>query len=84
MKSKATRQFWTLYSRLTAAAQDAADKQLELFEADPFHRSLQFKHLRSSIWSARVTGGYRASGIRRGDLIVWVWIGTHADYDKLI
>jgi hypothetical protein len=28
--------------------------------------------------------GYRALGVRRDDTIVWFWIGSHADYDKLL
>jgi hypothetical protein len=37
-----------------------------------------------TIYSARVGAHYRAVGTRKtDDLIVWYWIGTHAEYDKL-
>jgi len=25
---------------------------------------------------------YRAVGLREGDVIVWLWIGTHEDYNR--
>jgi len=28
--------------------------------------------------------GYRALGILEGEVIVWFWIGTHAEYDQLL
>jgi hypothetical protein len=27
---------------------------------------------------------YRALGVREGDEIIWFWIGSHADYDRLL
>ena len=36
------------------------------------------------IYSARVGISYRAVGVRDGDSLVWYWIGSHADYDKLL
>jgi hypothetical protein len=38
-------------------------------------------------WSARIGMHYRVVGIDAetvSDGIVWFWIGTHADYDKLV
>ena len=56
------------------------------FREDPFHPSLQFKRLGTArpVWSVRISIDYRALGARDGDVIVWFWIGSHADYDKLI
>jgi hypothetical protein len=28
--------------------------------------------------------GYRAVGVVDGDTVIWFWIGSHADYDKLL
>ena len=36
------------------------------------------------IWAVRITRGYRAVGILEGDMVTWIWIGSHADYDKYI
>jgi hypothetical protein len=27
---------------------------------------------------------YRALGVKEGDEIIWFWIGSHADYDRLL
>ena len=34
--------------------------------------------------TVRVGDHHRALGVRTGDQIIWVWIGTHADYDRLV
>lgn len=34
--------------------------------------------------SVRVALGYRALGVVRGKDILWFWIGSHADYDRLV
>ena len=35
-------------------------------------------------YSVRIGRGYRALGKVIGSEIIWSWIGSHADYDKLI
>jgi hypothetical protein len=57
-----------------------------LFRRDPYHPGLRFKQIHSKrpIFSARVGLGYRALAVRDGDAVVWFWIGSHADYDKLV
>jgi hypothetical protein len=37
-----------------------------------------------SLYSARVGIHYRAIAQREGDLIIWVWIGHHSDYDRFL
>jgi hypothetical protein len=66
--------------------QQKARATYRLFADDPFHESLHFKQLsgRPGLWAARVTDDYRALGWRTGDVIVWIWIGTHAEYDQLV
>jgi hypothetical protein len=36
------------------------------------------------MWSARVGIGWRALATRQGDELLWFWIGSHADYNKLL
>jgi hypothetical protein len=45
-----------------------------------------FKRVHSSepIYPVRVSQGYRAPGVRDDDLITWFWIGSHADYDRML
>jgi hypothetical protein len=52
---------------------------------DPKHPSLQFKKVHPSrpIYSVRISLNYRALGTKDGDTVVWFWIGSHAEYDRL-
>lgn len=56
-----------------------------MFSEKPEHPSLRFKKLGGyeNIWSVRISERYRAVGERRGDTVIWVWIGSHNDFDKL-
>ena len=78
--------FWEHYRQLPAPVQELADKNYELLKADPYHASLHFKRVgpRQQLWSVRVGVHYRALGREKAEGIVWFWIGTHAEYDRLI
>ena len=57
------------------------------FSQNPYHPGLRFKLIHSArpIYSVRIGLGYRALGVMPdAGNIVWYWIGSHADYDKLI
>ena len=56
-----------------------------MFERNPDHPSLRFKTLqaREDVWSVRINDQYRAVGVRSGDTIEWIWIGTHNEFDNL-
>jgi hypothetical protein len=45
--------------------------------------ALRFKKI-DKLWSVRVGIHYRALGADRPEGVVWFWIGSHADYDKLV
>ena len=83
MKSKATASFWASYQRLPHSVRRAATKQFKLWLEDHNHPSVRFKKV-GKYWSARVTAGYRAAGILDGDTIIWFFIGTHSEYDRLL
>lgn len=76
--------FWRLYHALDPRIQSAARRAYELFAHDPDHPSLRFKKLQGydNIWSVRINEQYRAVGMRDGDTITWVWIGSHNDFDN--
>lgn len=78
------RAFWNCFQRLPADVQQVARAKYRLWERDPFHPSLHFKELVPNLRSVRVNLSYRALARRTGDRIVWFWIGTHAEYDRLI
>jgi hypothetical protein len=82
--SKATSGFWEAFDRLPQEMQRQAKSKYKLWRRDPFHPSLHFKELHKDLWSIRVNLDYRALARRRGELIVWFWIGTHKEYDLLI
>jgi len=52
----------------------------------PYHRSLDFKRVgkKYPTYSVRIGMGWRAVGFKRDNIIVWFWIGSHADYDRII
>jgi len=60
-----------------------ARKNFQMIKADNSHPSLQFKKV-GKVWSARVGSHYRAVATSIDGGFLWVWIGTHADYDKLL
>lgn len=75
------------FARLPREVKDRAREVYRRFQADPSHPGLQFKRLHASLplWSVRITESYRAVGVRKtGDEMVWFFIGTHAEYDRLL
>ena len=40
--------------------------------------------MKDDVWSVRINRNYRALGIRDADAVVWFWIGTQREYDKLL
>lgn len=85
MISRITPSFRKAFAALSAANQQAARRAYRLFDEDAGHPSLHFKKLvgQDGLWSVRVTVSVRAVGVRDGDTITWVWIGTHAQFYKL-
>jgi len=71
---------------LPKEVQQLADKNLELLKVDPHDPSLHFKKIgrTRSLWSLRIGMRYRALGVEKPGSIVWFWIGSHADYDRLL
>jgi hypothetical protein len=75
--------FWTCYNTLPDSIREQADKAFALLKANPQHPSLHLKKV-GRFWSARVGLHYRAVAVDAPDGVLWFWIGTHAEYDKLI
>jgi hypothetical protein len=75
--------FWEAYRKLPDRVRELADKNYELLKSDPKHPSLHFKKI-GRLWSVRVGMHYRALGVDVEDGVLWFWIGSHTDYDKLI
>lgn len=84
MKSFATTDFWIAYRELSPEVKEQAQKAYQLWRENSLHPSLHFKKVGKNLWSARVSAGYRALALKRGDDYYWFWIGTHDEYDALL
>ena len=83
MTHHATADFWAAYHQLPSSIQKAADTAFALLKSNPKHPSLHFKKV-GIFWSARVGISYRALAVEMENDLLWFWIGSHADYDKLV
>lgn len=80
---RATPRFWNYFEQLPESAQRAARRNFRLLTENPRHPSLRFKKV-GKFWSARVGVDYRALAVDDAGDFIWVWIGTHEEYDRLI
>ena len=78
--------FRRAFDSLPKAVQRQALQAYKVFAKDPSHPGIQFKKVHPSkpISSVRIGLGYRALGTKTGDEVVWFWIGSHAEYDRLV
>lgn len=83
MKHYASPEFWQAYRALPTTVQRLADRAYDLLKRDSHHPSLHFKRI-DRFYSVRVGLRHRALGIEVEDGVTWFWIGSHAEYDKLI
>jgi hypothetical protein len=81
--SAGTPDFWIRYRALPAHVRSAARKAFQLWSRNALHPSLHFKKIGGGKWSVRVGIHHRAIGKFFDDTMVWDWIGSHGDYDKL-
>lgn len=85
MISRTTKRFRSALQALPQSVRRQAREAYRLFRDNPRHPSLSFKMVQApAIFSARIGLHYRALAVRSGEEVVWFWIGTHADYDRLL
>jgi hypothetical protein len=87
VKSELTKDFLNLFNNLPEKVKKTASKNYKLWKNNSSHPSLEFKKLKTknSLYSVRISLGYRAVGIMRNrETIVWFWVGSHSDYERLI
>ncbi len=86
MTSRLTEDFIAHFRALPDTVKAQARKSYRLWRDDPSHPSLHFKRIHRSeqLHSVRVSLGWRALGLKDGDTVTWFWIGSHADYDRLV
>jgi hypothetical protein len=83
VKHFASPRFWAAYEALPIQVRRLADANYLLLKRDPRHPSLQFKKV-GKYWSVRIGLSYRALATESDGDFLWFWIGSHADYDKMI
>jgi len=80
---RTTRRFWKCFDALPDTVQRTAKKNFELLKKDPTHPSLHFKKV-GKLWSVRAGINHRALAIEDSTDFIWVWIGTHDEYERMI
>ncbi len=83
MKHFASPAFWACYQGLPQRIQDLADKNYAILKENPKHPSLHLKKV-NQYWSVRVGISYRALAVEMDEGLLWFWIGSHAEYDRLL
>ena len=80
---RTTPQFWERFEKLPESVQSAARRSFELLKQNPGYPSLRFKTV-GRFWSVRIGLKHRALAVQDGPDLIWVWIGDHEEYDRLI
>jgi hypothetical protein len=75
--------FWFLFRQLPSEIQELAEANYRFLVGNPRHPSLHLKRV-GKYWSVRVGLHYRALGTDVSDGILWGWIGSHDEYDRII
>ena len=86
LKSVITDKFRKAFAKVPHNIQEKARQSYQLWKSNHHHPGLHFKqiHKQQPIYSVRIGLSYRAIGIIESDTIIWFWIGSHEDYNKLI
>lgn len=86
MRSRVNERFRKAFEALPEDIRRRARETYALWHENPSHPSLQYKkvHPVQPIYSVRIALGWRAIGSVQGDEMIWFWIGSHAEYDKLL
>ena len=83
MKHFSSPSFWECYEKLPRNIQELADKNFSFLEVNINHPSLHTKKV-GIYWSVRVGKKHRALAVEVEEGLLWFWIGTHAEYDKIL
>ena len=75
--------FWDCYQRLPQNIREIANKNFELLKQNPHHPSLHFKKI-DKYRTIRVSRYYRAIAVEVPEGLLWFWIGSHPEYDRIL
>ena len=80
---RTTAGFWTCLASLPEVLQRVARQNFDLLKQNRAHPSLHFKKV-GKLWSVRVGPNYRALAVEDDADFIWVWIGPHDEYERVI
>lgn len=83
MKHYKSPSFQECYNKLPKEIKKLADKNFSFLKQNPDHPSLHIKKV-ASYWSVRVGKKYRALAVEVDNGLLWFWIGSHTEYDRMI
>lgn len=86
MQSHTTEAFRTLLAAAPAAIQSKAQSAYRLWAQNPGHPSLRFKKVHNTlpIYAVRIDLDWRAVGVLKEGAMLWFWIGSHSEYERLL
>ena len=86
MNSILTEDFLDCFARLPVEIQEQARRTYQVWRANSSHPGLRFKPIQGhkDLYSVRIGRGWRALGRLEVNTITWFWIGSHAEYDRLL
>jgi hypothetical protein len=80
---RTTHRFWKCLENLPEHVQKISKKNFELLKINSSHPSLHFKKV-GKFWSVRVGINHRALAVEDGEDFIWIWVGMHNEYERLI
>lgn len=80
---RTTSRFWKCFHKLPLEVQKIAKENFSLLKRDPQRPSIHFKRV-GKFWSARIGLDHRALAVEDGSDLIWVWIGSHDEYQRLL
>jgi hypothetical protein len=80
---RTTERFWRGYADLPKSIRELADRSFERLKKNPKHPSLQLKKAGGFV-TVRVGLSFRALAVEDGSDLIWVWIGSHDEYERII
>ena len=80
---RTTPRFWWHFEQLPESVQRIARRNFHLLMTNSRHPALHFKKV-GEFWPVRVGLAHRALAVEDGRDFIWVWVGSHDEYDRLI
>jgi len=86
VNSELSEEFLACFRHLPARIKRQTRKNYRIWKSNPNHPGVDFKRVgrKSPVYSVRVAIGWRALGLKNANSILWFWIGSHAEYDRLL